>query len=230
MPAVLTPEIKEILYRSREAGWVIEPEAKKLFALTGISVPRNRMCHDIQEAGQYALKIGYPVVCKVVSDRVIHKSDVGGVVVGVTDGDRLSEAFHRFSRMDGFRGILIEEMVSGVELIVGAKIDYGFGPVILLGIGGTGVEIYEDVAIRMAPITGRDVDSMIACLRGSRLIDGYRGAEPVSRRALSNLLLRFSSLVVSVAEHIDSIDLNPVMCTAEACIVADARILLRQET
>jgi acyl-CoA synthetase (NDP forming) len=120
----------------------------------------------------------------------------------------------------------VEEMVSGTELIVGAKIDYQFGPVILLGIGGTGVEIYQDTTLRMAPLNQQDVDYMINGLKAGQLIKGYRGSEPVNLPALSSLIMTFSALVMEIEKSIESIDLNPVMCNAKRCVVADARIMI----
>jgi len=119
-------------------------------------------------------------------------------------------------------------MVSGTELIVGAKIDYQFGPVILLGMGGTGVEIYRDVTLRMAPLSPKDAESMIRCLKAHQLLEGYRGAKPVDLKGLERLLLVFSGLVMDLEEFIESIDLNPVMCSPAKCVIADARIMLKR--
>jgi acyl-CoA synthetase (NDP forming) len=113
-----------------------------------------------------------------VSPKVIHKSEKNGVVVGIDNEKKLKSTFHRFSKIEGFRGMLIEEMVSGLELIVGAKNDYQFGPVILFGIGGVWVEIYQDVILRMAPLNPRDIDAMMRCLKARPLLEGYRGSPP----------------------------------------------------
>jgi len=113
-------------------------------------------------------------------------------------------------------------------LIVGAKIDNHFGPVILMGIGGTGVEIYQDVAIRMAPLAQADIQSMIVSLKGRKLLEGYRGGEAVNQAALTQTLLDFSKLVVDMQADIESIDLNPVLCSSDTCVVVDARIILPQ--
>jgi acyl-CoA synthetase (NDP forming) len=123
--------------------------------------------------------------------------------------------------------VLVEEMISGVELMVGAKIDYQFGPIILLGMGGTGVEIYRDIALRMAPLRPGDVESMIRGLKARPLLEGYRGSEPISLSELTRLVVTFSDLVMDLEDFIESIDLNPVMCSSTKCIVADARIMLR---
>jgi hypothetical protein len=151
---------------------------------------------------------------------------VGGVVVAIEDAESLREAYNRFSAFDEFMGVHVEEMAKGVELIIGAKIDVQFGPVVLLGIGGTGVEIYQDTAIGMAPLTEDNVHSMAASLKGKKLLEGYRGEPAVNMDQLVKTMMSFSNLVMDMADQIESIDLNPVMCTPEACIVADARIVL----
>lgn len=224
---LLTAEGKKILESSQDRGWVLEPDAKKILAEADLTVPKFRFAALREDAFRDAGNIGYPLVAKIVSPEALHKSDIGGVVVGVDTDDQLGEIFERFSRFEGFLGVHLEEMVHGVELIAGAKIDPQFGPVILLGMGGTGVEIYQDTAIRMAPLVQKDVESMVQALKARRLLEGYRGTPPVSMEKLTQTLLRFSELVMEIAGWIESIDLNPVMCSAEACVIADARIMLR---
>lgn len=221
-------EIVSILEESKQWGWVLEPDALRISVLAGLDVPRftvARVKEDVRPAGG---EIGYPLVAKVVSPAILHKSDVRGVEVGIGDGDELEKAFARFSSMDAFREMIIEEMISGMELIVGAKNDYQFGPMIMLGIGGTGVEIYRDVSIRMAPLDEKDMDSMIRGLRARRLLEGYRGREPIDMDRLKGMLHSFSTLVLKLEQYVESIDLNPVMCTSERCVVADARIILKK--
>ncbi len=220
--------IRDILSASKDVGWVLEPQAKRLFSMAGLEVPRFTWSTTVEEAVQYAHEIGYPIVAKVVSPRIVHKSDRDGVAVGIDSDGKLTETFTRFSRMEGFVGVLVEEMMSGVELMAGAKIDYQFGPVILLGIGGTGVEIYRDIALRMAPLRERDVESMVKGLKASRLLEGYRGSEPINLSELIGLLVTFSDLVMDLEEFIESIDLNPVICSSTKCVVADARIMLKE--
>jgi acyl-CoA synthetase (NDP forming) len=226
MPAMLKEKMQEVFDRAKDAGWVLEPEAKSLFRAAGLAVPAFASVGSADDAVAAAEKIGYPVAGKVVSAEIVHKSDAGGVAVGLKNEAAVRDAFERFSAMDGFSAMLVENMVAGVEVIVGAKIDEQFGPVILLGIGGTGVEIYEDVAIRMAPLTPRDVSSMVRQLAGRKLLEGFRGAPPINMDALNQTLVVFSELVMDAADRIESIDLNPVMCTPEACVIADARIML----
>ncbi len=223
---MLTAEMLSILENAQAAGWIMEPEAKRLLALAGVAVPDFSLAKTPAEARATADRIGYPVVAKVVSAAIVHKSDVGGVVVGIEDAARLNAVFERFSALEGFTGLLVEERLPGLELIVGAKVDFQFGPVILLGIGGIGVEIYQDTVIRMAPINEKDVHAMVAGLKGTALLNGFRGAEPINISELTRLMLSFSELVVDLDEKIASIDLNPVKCTGTRCVVADARIML----
>jgi succinyl-CoA synthetase beta subunit len=227
--AMLSKEMKEILATSRAAGWVLEPRAKELLAAAGMPVPRFTWAKDMEAAIRFANTIGYPVVAKVVSPAILHKSDAGGVSVGIKDDSGLRAAYKRFEALEGFAGVLVEEMVDGLELIVGAKVDYQFGPVILLGIGGTSVEIYNDTRIRMAPLAPRDVEAMVHGLRAHQLLEGFRGTAPINTQALTAMLMAFSGLVMASEAEIESIDLNPVKCSAERCIVADARIMLATE-
>ena len=220
------PEMLRIIEEARSDGWVLEPAAKRLFSLAGFSVPRFTLARTPEEALVFAHEIGYPVVVKIVSPLIIHKSDVGGVAVGIVDDARLTETFRRFEALEGFRGVLVEEMISGVELILGAKNDLQFGPMILLGMGGTGVEIYRDVVLKMAPLTEKDALAMFKGLKAHRLLEGYRGAEPADLGKLSQTLLLFSSLVMELEGQIESIDVNPLLCSSRDCIVADARMIL----
>jgi acyl-CoA synthetase (NDP forming) len=225
----LSAEIKDIISASKELGWVLEPEAKRVCSLAGLTVPRFTWATGVDEAVRFAQGIGYPVVAKLVSPHVLHKSDVGGVVVGIDSDEKLRGVFHRFSEFGGFAGMLVEEMLSGIELIAGAKVDYQFGPVILLGMGGTGVEIYRDITMRMAPIGQEQVESMVRSLKAHQLLQGYRGSAPISMRELTRAMVAFSDLVMEIEGLIESIDLNPLLCTADRCVVADARIMLTTE-
>src|SRR5512133_2023894 len=138
---MLTDEMRSILSEARRAGWLMEPQVKRLLSLAGVDVTRYIWARDADEAVGFAHSIGYPVVAKIVSPKVVHKSDIGGVVVGIGDDEGLITTFERFRKIDGFAGMLVEEPLKGIEIIVGAKIDHQFGPVLLLGAGGTAVEI-----------------------------------------------------------------------------------------
>jgi acyl-CoA synthetase (NDP forming) len=224
---MLKKEIRDILEKSKKWGWVLEPDAQKIFSLYGFKTPKYAVATKAAQAVSMARQIGYPVVAKIVSPDVVHKSDVQGVVVGIKDDETLVRTLARLSRIDGFVGMLIAEMAKGIELIVGAKNDFQFGPMILLGMGGVGVEIYKDVSLRMAPLKTRDADHMIQELTARKLLTGYRGSEPINLNALKKTIVTFSHLMMDMQDVVESVDLNPVMCTAKSCIVVDARIMLK---
>lgn len=207
----------------------MEPQAKEILRLSGVKTTEFIWARDVREAIGFANQIGYPVVVKVVSPEVVHKSDVGGVAVGVSGDEKLAGVYTEMGKIKGFSGVIVEEIVHGIELIVGMKLDQQFGPVILLGVGGTAVEIYKDVALRMAPIFERDVDSMLKSIKARPLLEGYRGSEPINIEALKNMLRAFSDMVVELGEEVDSIDLNPVICNASKCVVTDARMMLAMQ-
>lgn len=223
---MLKTEIKTVLEEARTRGWVSEPDAKRLLSAAGLEVPRFVTVTDPGQIEPVVADLGFPLAAKVVSSRIVHKSDVGGVRTGIKSIQELTAVFDTFSLLDGFEAMLIEQMVSGLELIVGAKMDDQFGPVVLLGMGGTGVEIYQDVSLRLAPLGITDVDAMIKGLKAAPLLSGYRGHRAVNRDELTRTLVCFSKFVMAAAGMIESIDLNPVMCSEQKCIVADARIML----
>jgi acyl-CoA synthetase (NDP forming) len=225
---MIDEHFSDILSKSKVWGWVLEPDAKQIMHTAGLTIPRFVCAETAKEACDFAHTIGYPVVAKIVSPAVMHKSDVHGVEVGIDTDEQLTKTFERFSATEQFHGMLVEEMIHGIELIIGATIDYQFGPMILMGLGGTGVEIYGDVSLRMAPLVENDVRSMVQGLKGRPLLEGYRGSDSINFGELTRLLIHFSDLVIKLEASIDSIDLNPVFCTSDNCTVADARIVLKK--
>jgi acetate---CoA ligase (ADP-forming) subunit beta len=224
---MLKKKIEKVLSASRANGWVLEPDAKGILKEKGLPVPAFRLAGSMPEARAKAREIGYPVVAKVVSPLILHKSDVGGVAVNIGSDEEIDAAYTRLAALDGFQGVLVEEMLPrGIELIVGATVDAQFGPVILLGLGGTSAEVYNDTALRLAPLEPGDVLSMIRQLKAHPLLEGYRGAEPVDAKELTRVIVLFSRLVMEMEGWIESIDLNPVVCTGSRCVIADARIML----
>ena len=220
-------EIRTIIENSRALGWVLEPDAKLIMTESGLDVPASVLTDSFETAEQFLKKLnGAPVVAKAVSPDIMHKTEHQAVVTGITTSDRLGMEMKRLMTLDGCRNVLVEQMVPGTELIIGAKNDYQFGPVIVLGIGGTSVEIYNDTAIRMAPLKPGDVLSMVNSLKGRPLITGYRGSSGVDMEVLTHLMVNFSYLMMDLEKKVASIDLNPVLCTTDRCVIADARIIL----
>jgi len=225
----MTAEIAAILAAAQATGWVIEPLARQVLAAYDLPVTRSAWVHSEAEAVAAAVHLGYPLVVKVVSPAVMHKSDAGGVAVGIGDAAELGAAYRRMATLPEFDGVLLDELVGGVELIVGAKFDPQFGAVVLVGLGGTAVEIYQDVAIRLAPLTRATADSALSSLKAHALLEGHRGSAPVHREGLLDLLVRFSEMAHDLGDRVASIDLNPVFCSPERIAIADARILLPEE-
>jgi succinyl-CoA synthetase beta subunit len=219
-------EVDSILQSRETAGWVPEPEAKTIFRAAGIPVANFSYAANRQEAFVKADRIGYPVAAKAVSVKIIHKSDHGGVRINIGSPDELAVVWDSFEKLEAFEGMVIDEMVQGLELFLGARDDEQFGPVVLLGIGGTGVEIYKDVAIRMAPLGEADVDSMIHELKGKAFILGHRGSPSVNIDILINAVIRFSQLAMSLERRFTSMDINPFMCGPDRCVAVDGRIML----
>jgi len=226
---MLVQAFQDILNASKGQGWIMEPEAKRLLSLVQVEVPLFKWTDDVDEAVFFAGKIGYPVVAKVVSPAVVHKSEHGGVVPRVGSEKELRHVFSQFSRVDSFAGILVEERLSGIELIIGGKMDYQFGPVVLLGMGGTAAEIYQDISLRMAPLNESDIRSMCMDLKSYPLLEGYRGSKGIHFGKLAEMMIVFSKLLMELEDRVESIDLNPVMCSPENCVVADARIILSKQ-
>lgn len=219
-------DIEKIFKARKTAGWIPEPEAKTIFRAAHIPVANFAYATHRLEALKQAEIIGYPVAAKVVSLKIIHKSDHRGVRVNIANPDELAAVWDSFETLAAFEGMVIDEMVQGSELFMGARVDEQFGPVILLGIGGTGVEIYKDVAIRMAPLTVADVNSMIDELKGKAIILGHRGKPAVNMKILTNAVIRFSELAMTLEKRFTSMDINPFMCGPERCVAVDGRIML----
>jgi hypothetical protein len=130
------------------------------------------------------------------------------------------------SGLKGFQGLLLDQMVQGIEMIVGAKEDPQFGTVVVVGIGGTSVEVYEDVSIRMAPVSIAESMDAIESIKGRKLLEGYRGKEPANKEKLAELIVAFSQMAFDMRDEVESIDLNPVLCNREEAVIADARFML----
>ncbi len=224
---MLDNEIKKIINKSKNYGWILEPDAKYILSKFNIETPKFVYAQSFEEAAKFLDKLDSAVVCKIVSPEVIHKSDVGGVIVGIKSKNELKAAFDKLSKLKGFQGILVEEMVKGIELIIGAKNDEQFGPVVMVGMGGVSVEIYKDTAIRMAPLTDKDVDNMLLSLKCYPLLRGFRGSKGINLDKLKTILLGFSNMLMELEPFFQSIDLNPVICSDISCYVADARIMLK---
>jgi acetyl coenzyme A synthetase (ADP forming)-like protein len=212
--------------------WLDAGECARLFGAAGIEMVSTRLANDADEAAGAAEALGFPVALKIRSTRFLHKSDVGGVILGLDSAKAVRAAADALQRRLGadLGGLLVQPMVrGGVEVLVGVTTDPDFGPLIGFGLGGTAAELLNDVVFRITPLTDLDAREMVGAIRGASLLQGYRGQPPVDREALQELLLRVSWLVETVPEIVE-LDLNPVMAsgTGSGAIPLDARIRIRR--
>ena len=227
---------KELIDNARAEGrtTLSEPESKELLDAYGIPVAETRVAPTVDEAVAAADDIGYPVVVKLVSHTITHKSDVGGVRLDLPDADAVRDAFRiietnvteRYSASD-FEGVSVQPMIdrSGYELILGSSIDPQFGPVLLFGLGGTLVEVFKDSALGLPPLTATLARRMMERTKIYKALDGVRGQESVDMAALEQLLVRFSELVVE-QPAIAELDINPLLASPERLMALDARVIL----
>ena len=214
---------------------ITEELSKQVLSEYGVTVPRYALVKSSEEAEMKAREVGFPVVAKIVSPDILHKTDVRGVKVGLQNEAAVKETFNdmygRLSKQYNVKGVLLEKMAApgGVELIVGLQNDLQFGPVIMAGIGGIYTEIFKDVSFRILPITRQDALSMIDDLRGNKILKGFRGIPPVNLDLLSEALVRIGKFGTDMASYYESIDFNPIIFYENDYVVVDAKILLREK-
>lgn len=223
--------IKKALAEGRHN--LIEPEAKTICLEYGIPTPAFKVATSARNAAAFAGELGYPVVLKIVSPDIVHKSDVGGVAVGLSSSDAVESTYLRI--MENVRGrkpdarligVLVQRMApESTQVIVGSVNDSQFGHTILFGLGGVFVEVLKDVAFRIAPLEERDARDMIREIKGYSVLTGYRGSPSVDQDAIVSIILRASRLVTENPQ-IDQMDLNPTMVYERGATVVDARMLL----
>jgi len=228
-------EIKKTFEQARREGrkFLLEPEAKSVCVKYDIPVTRFYVAKNETEAVKFAEDIGFPVVLKIVSPDIIHKSDVGGVVVGLKTADEVRSAYQQIIRnvkkhkADAkIVGVLVQEMAPpSTEVIVGAIKDPQFGPALMFGLGGIFVEVLRDVAFRIAPISEDEAHEMIGEIKAYPLLKGYRGLPPADIDAIVKILVNTSRLVMEHQE-IKELDLNPIMVYEKGAKTVDARIIL----
>ena len=212
---------------------LLEEEGQEILRAYGFPLPKSSLAKNENDAVKIAKKIGYPVVMKIASPQIIHKSDAGGVKVNLTNDDEVKTAFKeivknakKYNKKAVIKGVLILEMVKGgKEMIIGSKLEPGFGPVIMLGMGGIYVEILKDVTFRLAPVTVQEAEDMISSIKTKKLLEGVRGEKPSDIKKLSECIQRLSQLVTDFKE-IKELDMNPVLVMekGKGCKILDVRI------
>lgn len=231
----MNAELAILFSEARAAGRATldEPAAKRALAVHGIAVPAGVRISSAASALPATLKP--PFAAKLISPDASHKSDVGGVRLGVADAAgalAAARGLERLARDQGlaFEGVLVEEMApAGVELVIGGVMDARFGPVIMLGLGGIFVEIFGDTAFRVCPIDRIDAKDMIDELKGAPLLRGARGRKPVDEERVVDALLKVSALLVDAEGELAELDINPLIVSEHAAIACDARIVLAKK-
>ncbi len=222
------------IYSNKEKV-ITEELAKQVLSEYGVKVPKYSLVKSAEEAEIEAGKVGFPLVAKIVSPEILHKTDVRGVKVGLQNQADVKNAFNdmygRLSKQYSVKGVLLEKMATGggVELIVGLQNDPQFGPVIMAGIGGIYTEVFKDVSFRVLPITKEDAISMIDDLKGNKILKGFRGMPPVNLNILAEALVNIGKFGTEMAPYYESIDFNPIIFYENEYVVVDAKILLREK-
>src|SRR5882757_5295747 len=227
--------VRKILDEAQAAGReaLTAPEARGVCEAYGITIPKEGVAKTADEAAKLAADIGFPVVMKIVSPQILHKTEAGGVVVGVKSAEQANDAYaaivgnaRKYDAKAEILGVQVQQMLTGgQEVIIGAVTDPAFGKLVAFGLGGILVEVLKDITFRLAPATNEDALSMLDGIGAAEILRGVRGAKPIDRAALSNMIERVSTLVADFPE-ISEMDLNPVFATDQGATAADVRIVL----
>ena len=227
--------VKKILDNAKKEkrSALLEEEGQEILRAYGFPLPASKLPKSKKEAVAASKKIGYPVVLKIASPQIIHKSDAGGVKVNLQNAKDVENAFDtiiknakKYNKKADIKGVLVVEMVKGgKEMIIGSKLEPGFGPVVMLGMGGIYVEVLKDVTFKLAPMTNIEADDMISSIKTKKILEGVRGEKPSDIKKLSECIQRLSQLVSDFNE-IKELDMNPVLVMEKnkGCKVLDVRI------
>jgi len=221
--------------RSESRAVLTEIESKQLISQAGISVSETRLATSREEAIAISRELGFPVVLKIASPDVVHKSDAGGVKLGLRTANQVGKAYDSILAairkeypQAAIPGVSVQKMARpGVEVIIGMSQDVQFGPVLMFGLGGILVEVLKDVSFRIVPLAKRDAAEMIREIKGYPLLQGYRGQEAVDVSYLEELLLKVSDFVERNPE-IKELDLNPIFAYSSGAVAVDARVVLEE--
>jgi acetyltransferase len=215
------PRIRRIIDGIKEDGYIAPALVHELLDSAGIPTVPELVSTSKQEVAAFAERCGYPVVAKVVGP--VHKSDVGGVALNIRSRQVLEAEFDRMMQLPEATGVMVQKMLRGTELFIGAKYEERFGHVVLCGLGGIFVEVLKDVSSGLAPLSLAEAQSMIHSLRGYKIIKGTRGQSGINERKYAEIIVRLSTLL-RFATEIKEMDINPLLADAENVIAVDARI------
>lgn len=230
-------QAKEILSKVRkdDRNILLEPEAKKVLSSYGCTVTKEKVAVSAEEAAAFARELGFPVVAKIVSPEIVHKTDAKCVKVNLDSPEKVKGAYQEiianaraYDPKARIEGVLLYHMISGgEEVIIGLATDATFGKVIMFGLGGIWVEVMKDVSFRVVPVSRQDAQDMVEEIKGYPLLTGIRGKSAKDIDALCDLLVKVSKLA-QANEEIAEMDLNPIFVMEKGAIIADARIILSE--
>jgi len=224
LPQVDTLKIRSVIENAKD-GYIAPAEIQALMDAAGIPRAGEAVVTTKETAVAEAQKLGFPVVMKVVGP--VHKSDVGGVVLNVKNAETAEREFERMMKIKDTTAVLIQPMLSGTELFVGAKFEPKFGHMILFGLGGIFIEVLKDVSAGLAPIGKAEADTMIKSLKSYKIIEGVRGQKGINQEMLVDIIMRLSALL-KAAPEIQELDFNPLLGNAEKVVAVDARIRIQK--
>ena len=229
--------VLKVIEKAKKEGRTLltEIEAKDLLKDAGIDVVKTKLARSKNEAIEISKEIGFPAALKITSVDVVHKSDAGGVKLGLENAEQVGIAYDDIMKSineafpdANIEGVSVQAMSKpGVEVIIGMSKDAQFGPVLMFGLGGVLVEILKDVSFRIVPLLKRDAEEMIRDIKGYPLLEGYRGADPVDVGNLENMLLKISEFVEKTPE-VAELDLNPIFAYKDGAVAVDARVVLEK--
>ena len=219
------PRIREVIGGIEGDGYISPEHVRELFECAGIPMVSEKVSSDKAELTAFAEKVGYPVVAKVVGP--VHKSDVGGVALNIRTAEHLGLEFDRMMKIEGATGIMVQKMLKGRELFIGAKYEPRFGHIVLCGLGGIFVEVLKDVSSGLAPLSYEEAYSMIRSLRAYKIIKGTRGQKGVNEKKYAEIIVRLSTLL-RFATEIKEMDINPLLADEDDIVAVDARIRIEK--
>lgn len=219
------PRIREIIAGIKEDGYIAPELVHQIFECAGIPMVPEMVSDSKSELTAFADKVGYPVVAKVVGP--VHKSDVGGVALNVRSAEHLAMEFDRMMKIEGAKAIMVQKMIKGKELFIGAKYEPRFGHIVLCGLGGIFVEVLKDVSSGLAPLSYEEAYSMIRSLRAYKIIKGTRGQKGLNEQKYAEIIVRLSTLL-RFATEIKELDINPLLADEDNVTAVDARIRIEK--
>ena len=222
---IIFRETNRLKFEGVESGYVAPDTVRELLSCAGIPLVPEIVSTTKEELAQFAQRVGYPVVAKVVGP--VHKSDVGGVALNIRTAEHLALEFDRMMQIEGTTGVMVQKMLRGTELFIGAKYEERFGHVVLCGLGGIFVEVLKDVSSGLAPLSYAEAYSMIRSLKGYKIIKGTRGQQGINEQKYAEIIVRLSTLL-RFATEIKEMDINPLLADGDDIVAVDARIRIER--